>query len=270
MTAAVRGRLLEDNPFADLPGTVGGNRERFRFVTRDEAAAVLAACPDWIWRLRFALARFGGLRVPSEIDGLRLQDIDWERGRLTVTSPKTAHREGRGTRQLPIFPELVPHLREAFEQAPAGAVYVIDPGQRQPNLRTHLHRIIRRAGLEPWPKVWQNLRSTRETELMERFPQHVVCAWIGNSPRVAATHYLQVTDAHFARAVEPTEKAVQKAVHDPVQQGHAAKRTETQVPEACESQNEAISGVSRDVQGDAAKCIEGEGTEKWAVLDSNQ
>ena len=50
---------------------------------------------------------------------------------------------------------------------------------------------------QPWPKLFQNLRSARETELTERFPLHVVTAWIGNSELVARRHYLQVTDEHF-------------------------------------------------------------------------
>ena len=66
------------------------------------------------------------------------------------------------------------------------------------NLRTQLKRIIRRAGFTPWPKLFQNLRSTRETELTEQYPLHVVCAWIGNSQPVAAKHYLQVTDEEMS------------------------------------------------------------------------
>ena len=66
------------------------------------------------------------------------------------------------------------------------------------NLRTTFEKIILRAGLKPWPKLFQNLRSTRQTELAETFPAHVVCAWIGNSESVARKHYLQVTDDHFA------------------------------------------------------------------------
>ncbi len=49
------------------------------------------------------------------------------------------------------------------------------------NLRTQMLKISKRAGLKPWPKLFQNLRSTRETELAEIFPLHVVCAWIGNT-----------------------------------------------------------------------------------------
>ena len=39
---------------------------------------------------------------------------------------------------------------------------------------------------------------------MEIDPAHVVCGWIGNSEAVALKHYLQVTDAHFEKAVFST------------------------------------------------------------------
>lgn len=51
---------------------------------------------------------------------------------------------------------------------------------RRGNLRTQLLRIIRRAGWNPWPKLFQNLRSTRQTELADEYPIQVVTAWIGN------------------------------------------------------------------------------------------
>lgn len=59
---------------------------------------------------------------------------------------------------------------------------------------------MKRVGLKPWPKTFQNLRSTRETELAEEYPLHVVTAWLGNSEPVAAKHYLQITDDHFRSA----------------------------------------------------------------------
>ena len=215
-TAAVRRRLVRENPFADLVAAVKANAERFYFVSRDEATTVLDACPDAEWRLLFALARYGGLRCPSEVLRLRWTDIDWERDRFTVTSPKTEHHEGGGSRICPIFPELRPYLLDAFEQAEEGDEYCI-MRYRNPamNLRTKLLRIIKQAGLNPWPKLWQNLRSTRETELADQFPAHVACAWIGNSVAVATKHYLQVTDDHFAQAVQ-----------NPVQCASATERTD--------------------------------------------
>mgnify|MGYP001444000050 CR=1 FL=1 len=46
----------------------------------------------------------------------------------------------------------------------------------------------------------QNLRSSRETELVEQFPAHVVAYWMNHSTRIAQKHYLQVTDEHYHRA----------------------------------------------------------------------
>ena len=223
--AAVRKELLAVNPFADLVASTRGNPERMYFVSRAEITRVLDSCPDAEWRIVFALARYGGLRVPSEIFALRWEHIDWGRGRFTVHSSKTEHHEGKATRQTPLFPELLPFLHESFEQAEPGSEHVVVRLQRG-NLHAYAHQIIRRAGLEPWPKTFQNLRSTRETELVEEFPAHVVCAWLGNSQPVAAKHYLQVTDEHFERAARAPAQAVQNRVqHDAEQARNVSQDT---------------------------------------------
>ncbi|MBD3675155.1 MAG: site-specific integrase [Planctomycetaceae bacterium] len=115
---------------------------------------------------------------------------------------------------IPIFPEIRPYLDEVWEQAEDEAEYVITRyRERNSNLRTQLKRIIKKAGLKPWPKLFHNLRSTRETELAEQFPMHTVCSWIGNSQLIAAKHYLQVTEDHF-----------QEALQNPVQQPRVGVR----------------------------------------------
>ncbi len=202
--AAQRKRAIAENPFGEMRDcTVRANKAREYFVSLEDAVKVLEACPDHEWRLIFSLARFGGLRTPSESLSLRWNDVDWERCRLLVHSPKTEHHEGKETRWIPLFPELREHLEVAFDCAPEGTEFVItryrDGNQ---NLRTHMLRIIKRAGLKAWPKLFQNLRSTRETELAEIYPLHVVTAWLGNSQLIAAKYYLQVTDAHFDKAAQ--------------------------------------------------------------------
>lgn len=239
--AAMRRKLVTTNPFADLVSAVKGNPSRFYFVTRDMAAKVLEACPDAEWRLLFALARFGGLRTPSESLTLKWGDIDWENNRIRVPSPKTEHIEGKESRMIPMFPELKPHLEAAFEQAEPGTEYVITRYRGgNVNLRTQLERIIRRAGLQPWGKIWQNLRSTRETELMESYPAHVVCGWIGNSEAVARKHYLQVTDDHFERAIRGDAEAAQ----NPAQQVHAEGRNDSQDESATNEKNPVLPGFA--------------------------
>jgi integrase len=252
--AAIRRRLIAENPFSELKSAVQADASRFYFVTLADAEKVLDSCPDAEWRLIFALSRFGGLRCPSEHFALKWTDIDWVQARITVHSPKTEHHPGKDSRTIPLFPELRPFLEEAFEQAPEGAVYVIGRYRNtNKNLRTRLERIIRRAGVKPWPKLFVNLRSTRETELAESFPMHVVCEWIGNSQPVAVKHYLQVTEDHFARALKSAAKSDALPVQNPVQQPAARCRTESHVsPEGRNDCELALVGAGRcdDVRND--------------------
>ena len=96
------------SPFEDLTSATQANRTRDYYISLKEAQRVLDACPDAQWRLLFALSCFGGLRCPSEHLGLRWDDIDWERDRFTVRSPKTEHHPGGESRIVPLFPELRP------------------------------------------------------------------------------------------------------------------------------------------------------------------
>jgi len=221
--AAVRKGLIQRNPFADLKDcSVKPNEARDYHVKPEEAQRVLDACPDAQWRALFALARFGGLRVPSEILPLTWQDVEWERGRLRVTSPETAH-QGKASQTIPLFPELKRQLEELFNSPPrprrSDPVIIRWRGPTA-SLGPPFEAIIRNAGLTPWPKLWQNLRRTRETELAASFPLHVVCAWIGNTRAVALRHYLRVTEADFAKAVAEPARAAQGgalfAASDPI------------------------------------------------------
>lgn len=136
---------------------------------------------------------------------------------------------------MPIFPELRPYLEEARELGDPGAVYVIARYRdSNKNLRMRMMRIIRRAGLQPWPKLFQNLRATRETELTKEFPIHVVCAWIGNTEMIAAKHYLQVPDHYFESAAKGGAESGARAVQSPEQQAAAPNRTKS--PETTEAQ----------------------------------
>ncbi len=181
------------------------------------------------------------MRTPSESLALKWGDIDWANNRVRVPSPKTEHIPGKESRIIPMFPELRPYLEKAFEQAEPGTEYVITRYRGgDVNLRTQLERIIKRAGLQPWGKIWQNLRSTRETELMESYPAHVVCQWIGNSEAVAKRHYLQVTDDHFDRAIRGDDQAAQKAA----QSVHAETRGESQESKSAQKKTPVLPGLA--------------------------
>ena len=52
-----------------------------------------------------------------------------------------------------------------------------------------------------WLQLLHSMRASRQTELQREFPLHVVCSWLGNSPRIAQQSYLLVTEDDFVRAV---------------------------------------------------------------------
>jgi integrase len=199
-TAAIELKVIIDNPFSSLPKVVRGNHDKYHFIDRSTIEKVIEACPSAEWRLLVGLARYAGLRIPSEAVLLKWEDISLDSNTMTITSPKTAHH-GKGIRACPIFPGLLPLLEDARETAPAESVFVLQH-YRNPtqNLRTHFQRIIKKAGVEPWVKLWQNLRSSCATELADKYPEHVLTKWLGNTPKIAKEHYLQVTDEHWRRA----------------------------------------------------------------------
>jgi integrase len=233
-TSAMKAKLIDENPFDGMPVTVRGNKGKERFITEEESQKILDACPNAEWRLIFSLCRYGGLRCPSEVLALTWEDIIWDSSRIVVTSPKTAHHKGHESRVIPLFPELLKPLMEVQEQAAERTVHVVTRYRSSnQNLRTELNRIVRRAGIIPWQKPFQNLRSTRETELMETYPAHVVCRWIGNSEAVAKKHYLQVTDAHFEKAVIPKTAGGEghSQGHTPCELAETGEPLKTQNPE---------------------------------------
>ena len=229
--------LIESNPFEGLKVAKGKNRSREFFVTREMTAKIIEACPDSQWRLIVALARFGGLRCPSEVLALTWDHVDWEKKRLRVPSQKTEHHEGGGERTIPLFPELSEPLKDCFDLAgvgietPSSSRIITRYGSPDQNLRTTFTKIIRRAKLKLWPKLFQNLRASRATELVQDFPQHVAAAWLGHSIRVAAEHYWQIRESDFERATSARSHFV--PCDDP----------ETGFPEFTKAKNPAKSGV---------------------------
>ena len=81
------------------------------------------------------------------------------------------------------------------------------------------------------PFLFQNLRGTRQVELEETFPSHVVCSWIGNSEQIVRKHHLQVTNQHFEKTVKsgrdsniPNQPLVNGTLQNALQQSAATAR----------------------------------------------
>ena len=231
LNAAVDRGLIGKNPFDHLKGlAVVGDQSRRVLVPEADIRRVLDAIPCPQFRLVVALARWGGLRVPSEVLALAWADINWEARRMVVRSSKTAHHAHGGVRVVPIFAELLPFLQEAWDAAEPGTVPVItryrDPKQ---NLRTQFNRWCMAAGVAPWGKPFQNMRATRATELADQYPSHVCAAWLGHTEKIADRFYRSVTDEHFERATSGAKSGAlvaQKAAQ-PMQASDCQTMTKT-------------------------------------------
>jgi integrase len=197
--SALRKRWLNDNPFVGVRAAKKAAPDRQHYVTREVAQKLMGAADPQL-RLIIALARYGGLRIPSEIRPLQLDWINRDDESLRVLSRKT--KRHAIWRFVPLFPEIRTLLADAYDSAPEGVLLFGGLDISATAIRNRLERLCLRCGIVPWPKLWQNMRSTRETELIdEGYPIHTVCAWLGNSPKVALKHYLQVAKEHHLRAI---------------------------------------------------------------------
>ena len=200
---AVDAGIVNVNPFGKVVIDRQRNRTRQRFIDSSVITQVISQADDPEFQAVVALSRWGGLRTPSEPFAMQWKHIDWDRKRIEVQSVKTRSK-GRPTREIPLFPELVPfltRLRDSHREI-SPETFVI-PNLRRftgANLRKRMSRAVRNASFEVWPRIFHNLRASRQTELEERFPRKTVCEWMGNSEQVADQHYLQVRDEHFDRA----------------------------------------------------------------------
>ncbi len=149
-------KLIEVNPFCEVKIPTANVTLRQRFIDRDMVRKLLDyATPTW--RIIIALARFGGLRCPSEVLSLEWRLIDWERGRLALPSPKTDRYDGKESRTILLFPERRMHLEEARELAEPGQTHVVGgnhlakaarpTGWKSCNLRTSFGKLIKKADL---------------------------------------------------------------------------------------------------------------------------
>lgn len=143
---------------------------------------------------------------------------------MQVYLPKTEHHEGMDSRVVPIFPRLKPFLRQAADEAQRiaddeGRVveYMIDSYRGRwdgTNLGTRFKTIIKAAGLEVWPKVFNSLRASAETDLIgsHEFDINDIAAWWGHSVEVALKHYSRRRDddaqAGLKRLAEKTAHAI--------------------------------------------------------------
>ena len=194
--AAMDAKLITENPFAGIRLGRAIDKTRKCYVDDATARRVLDGFATLEGRALFALARWCGLRVVCETLPLTWAHVNLEENRLTIP-----HNTKTGLRVVPLFEPARTELAALYDAAPETPwVFNRSRASCRTQWRTWLLTACRTAGVEPWPKLWHNLRAACRTDLEERFPAHVCDCWVGHSTRVAKDHYLRVTPAHWAAA----------------------------------------------------------------------
>ena len=262
--------IISRNPFKGLVQKVTVDDKRNRYIDEATILKIMEHASDAEWRLIIALWRFAGLRAVSEVLTLKWEDILWDQKEIVIHAPKTV-RYGKGIRIIPFFPHIEECLRDAFEQAPKGAIYVVEKhaplhlrGQKERvdvsrlgNISTSFRKIIRRAGLVPWSKLIHNLRASFETDLLNgkygKFALTTIAKWLGHSVKVMLEHYGRIQQSDFDQIAEACEQTRQKNEHAPLfsqsdldRAASISKRKASLKALISPSQNEGLNVASTD------------------------
>ena len=207
--SAVDAGWLVKNPFDKITVNAEVNLSRQVYIDRKTLSKVMANCRNDHDRLLLALARFGGLRIPSEIRQLRYCDFT-DRVIRIHEDTKT------GAREVPLFGE----IREIFDRIVAAAQPSESSGRIFVNLGDFRPRIvsaIRAGGVEQWSKLFVNLRSSCITDMVERrYSEKMLDSMFGNSAVVRQRHYVQFRkDKEYSRALQDNEHLL-KLLHEGV------------------------------------------------------
>jgi integrase len=201
---AVECGYIPTNPLAVIRGlVVRGKRERHQDVPNEEVVRLLKAIPNLELRTIIALARWNGLRIPSEISDLRWRDIDWEKRRMIIRSPKLARYDHKAERCVAIFPEAFAFLQELRRLRPEASEddnVFSKTFTRRNSLRVYINLYCRAAGIKLWPKLFVNLRASHVNDINRVFHSYVCHTWNGHSQEIANTHYMLIREEDYQRA----------------------------------------------------------------------
>lgn len=217
---AMSQRSIATNPFSDVKGNGEVNHDKDFEVSEAIMARLLECCDDIEFRALLCLVRYGGVRCPSEVLPMVWSQIHWDRDRFTAMSPKTEHHVDQDRRLVPLFPKLRAALTTLWEHCTPGVDLAFPNHQAAHAENTaKLTALCKRAGIEPWPRPFKNMRATCVTEwlrthLVPNSPYSIVdiASWAGHSPETMLKHYAQVRSEDVTSAATK-ENSCQSNIH---------------------------------------------------------
>ncbi len=199
---AIKRGYATSNPFKEVPTGKTGNRSRDFQVPVEWTERILEACPSQCWRTLYCLWRLAGLRQQEPML-LTRESVDLDERKLTVYATKTERYEKGGYRTVPITQLLARELETQLDILPNSEPFLIFENRRKA-FDSGFRRILFDAGLEKWPKTFQNLRSSCENDWIKQgIPSHVVADWLGHSVKTQEAYYLRVLPEYFDRVTAP-------------------------------------------------------------------
>lgn len=265
---AVRRKLIDENPFAALKS--GPTPSKYtRYITPEEIERVIEACPNAEWKLLFGLARYAGLRIPSESHSLTWANIDFDSARMTVHSPKTERHAGHVQRVVPITPPLMALLQNRFDECHEGEQPISNINGKGALIRK-VRPIWARAGVEPWKRLWQTLRQSCEKQWAMTLPQYAVSKWIGHSMAISERHYANaVPDELFAKASELPHAAANSAQRQAQVNVAETARNGMKTETVAASGSDRTSGTRKDLRDSARTLESGAGGNRTPVPEQS-
>lgn len=236
--------IINRNPFVDvIVPSKGGEDDRRVFIPSellDKVTEWLKENKEYSWYPYWALVRYTGCRKAEALQ-LKWDHIDFDLERIEMPSPKT-RRKGKASRLMPIYEDspLLEMLKDLYEyQGKPKTGYVVrdilrlHPTDRdnvkwdKKNPTTSLEWFVIESGVAPWPKLLQNLRVTRENELLQsgEYRPLAVHKFIGHSPKTFSSNYAQLNDDDF----KPRSKQ-QKRVANLLTDGYGLLYSPSYVP----------------------------------------
>lgn len=165
---------------------------------------------NWTWRARLCvLLRFTGLRVDSQLMQLRWDDLDLDRGELTIRGElgkSEAEREGR------IVP-LSPHLVELMKGWGVRDGYVLAPTKEKRNSTPELIEELWREAKVP-ERVWGKVTGRGRTSVHHAFRRGFKTGLADLDVEALVRDYLVghnlEIDAHYLELARKARRAVAK------------------------------------------------------------
>ena len=133
--------------------------------------------------------------------------LDWRTGEVKIRSAKLIRHPRKYQRKCPFFHELaLPTIKAAYERRNSDYEKIL-PKICHKNLTKHVKGWMGAAGLNVWPKLLNNFRSSAAIDFHDVYPMHVACSFMGHSEQIAREHYLKPHAGHIADAckVQPRQ-----------------------------------------------------------------